>query len=120
MAVFTSNPTFGLPSPQLPLVDPKTGLVASVWYQFLTRLQQLSAERPIVPVDLDASPSVYTAFTIGHVFVTGGSGVSIVLERSGVTLACPSNVFIPVAANDIVTLTYSGLPTMTFIPSARG
>jgi hypothetical protein len=36
-----------------------------------------------------------------------------------VTINCPGNVFIPVAANDTVTITYSVLPTMTFIPSAR-
>jgi len=119
MAVFTSNPTFGLPSRLLRLVKPDSGLPEETWYQFLVRLAQLSAERPIAPVSVGASPFVYTAFTIGHIFVSGGTVSAISLERSGVALACPSNVFIPVAANDMVTVTYSVLPTMTFIPSAR-
>lgn len=113
------NPTFGLPATQQ-ITDPKSGSLISFWYQFFVRLAQLSAERPIAPVTLGPSPSVYTAFTIGHVFVSGGSGVAIVLGRSGVNLTCPENVFIPVAANDTVTVTYGGAPTVTFVPSARG
>jgi hypothetical protein len=113
------NPTFGLPSPTLPVTDPQTGLVASIWYQFLVRLSQLSAERPIAPVPVGASPFVYTASTIGNIFISGGMVSAIALKRSGVNLACPENIFIPVAANDTVIVTYTGLPTMTFIPSAR-
>lgn len=114
------NPTFGLPSPALPVVDPKTGLVSSAWYQFLTRLQQLSAERPIDPITLGPSPYVYTASTIGNMFVTGGSVASIVLGRSNVNLAVPEDVFIPMSANDTLMVIYTSPPTMTFVPSARG
>lgn len=114
-----TNPTFGLPSPTLALTDPKTGLVSSIWYQFITRLQQLSAERAIAALTVGASPFTYTASTIGNIFVSGGTVSSIVLGRSGVTLTCPENVFIPVAANDTITVTYSVKPTMTFVPSAR-
>lgn len=119
MAAFTSNPTFGLPSNTLPIADPQTGILASIWYQFFVRLSQLSAEQPIQPLTVTASPFVYTASTIGNVFVSGGTVSSIVLARSGVTLTCTESIFIPVAANDTVTVTYSGLPTMTFVPSAR-
>jgi hypothetical protein len=115
-----SNPTFGLPSPTLPVSNPQTGMLASVWYQFFVRLSQLSAERPIAPLSVGASPFVYTASTIGNIFVSGGTVSSIVLGRSGVNLTCPASVFIPVAANDTVTVTYTVLPTMTFVPSARG
>jgi hypothetical protein len=113
------NPTFGLPSPTLPIGDPKTGIIASIWYQFFVRLSQLSAERPIAPITVGTSPFVYAASTIGHVFISGGMTPTIVLERSGVPLTCPENVFIPVAANDTITITHAGAPTMTFVPSAR-
>lgn len=119
MAIFTSNPTFGLPSQTLPVADTKSGLIASIWYQFFTRLSQLSAESPIQAISLDASPSVYTAYTIGHVIVQGGTVSSTVLTRSGVSITCPANSFIPVAANDTVTVTYSAAPNMQFIPDAR-
>jgi hypothetical protein len=119
MAVFTSNPTFGLPSRTLKIAQPDSGAPDETWYQFFVRLAQLSAERPFAPVSLGVSPFVYTAFTIGHVILQGGTVSGIILGRSGVTINCPGNVFIPVAANDTVTITYSVLPTMTFIPSAR-
>jgi hypothetical protein len=114
-----SNKTFGLPSPQLAFTNPKTGIVSSAWYQFLTRLQQLSAERQIAPVTVGSSPFVYTASTIGNLFVSGGAVSSVVLSRSGVNLTVPSGIFIPLAADDTVTVTYTVLPTMTFVPSAR-
>lgn len=121
------NPTFGIPSAVLPMVtntpDPATGnagppIPASTWYQFFVRLSQLSAERPFQVLSVGLSPFKYTAFTIGHVFI-GGSVDSIVLTRSGISLSCPSNIFIPVAANDVLTVAYTVLPAMTFLPSAR-
>ena len=112
------NPTFGLPGSQL-AVDVKSGGWVSAWYQWAVRISQLSAEQPIEPLTVTASPYVYTASTIGNVFVSGGTVSSIVLTRSGVSLTVPENIFIPVTANDTVTVTYSGLPTATFVPSAR-
>jgi hypothetical protein len=114
-----TNPTFGIPSPTLPVSDSKTGLLSSIWYQFFTRLQQLTAERAIAAITVGTSPFVYTPSTIGNIFVSGGTVSSIVLARDTVTLTCPENVFIPVAANDTVTVTYTVKPTMTFVPSAR-
>ena len=52
-------------------------------------------------------------------FVTGGTVSSIVLTRSGVSITCQPDQFIPMAAGDTVTVTYSSAPTMTFVPSAR-
>jgi hypothetical protein len=114
-----NNPTFGLPSPTLPITDPKTGVIASVWYQFLTRLQQLTPERAIAPITVGASPYTYTASTIGSLLITGGTVSTVVLTRGGVSVTTRSTIFIPMAAGDTVTVTYSVLPTITFVPSAR-
>lgn len=119
MVDFRDNPTFGLPTPQLAAVDPSSGKWSDTWYRFLVRLAQLSAGQPFHPLSVGASPFTYTARTIGHVFVTGGTVSAVSLARSGTALAVPPDTFIPVAANDSVTVTYSVLPDMTFIPSAR-
>ena len=119
MVDFRDNPTFGLPSPQLAAINTESGKWSDIWYRFLVRLAQLSAEQPFEPISLGASPFTYTARTIGHIFITGGTVSARSLVRSGASLAVPSDTFIPVAANDMVTVTYSVLPTMTFIPSAR-
>jgi hypothetical protein len=114
-----SDPTFGLPSPILPATDPKTGKLASVWYQFLARLAQLTPSSPFSTPTVEASPWTYTAGTIGDLFVTGGTVSAIVLSRSGASVTVLTNRFIPMAANDTVTITYTVLPTVTFVPSAR-
>lgn len=114
-----SNPTFGPPSPVLPATDPKTGKLANTWYMFLVRLAQLTAESPMVAPAVGASPFTFTAGTIGHMFATGGTVSSIVLTRSGTSIACQANQFIPMAAGDTITVTYTVAPTMTFVPSAR-
>lgn len=114
-----NNPTFGLPSQTLPINDAKSGLLASIWYQFFVRIAQLSAEQPISTVTPGASPYTYTASTIGHLIVTNGSGLTIILARGSGSTTCQSGVFIPMAANDTVTVTYSVAPTIKFIPSAR-
>lgn len=115
----SGGPTFGVPSPILPATDPKTGKFANVWYQFLARLAQLTAESPMTQPAVGASPFVYTAGTIGDAFISGGTVSSIVLSRSGVSITCQSNQFIPMAAGDTLTVTHTGAPTMTFVPSAR-
>jgi hypothetical protein len=113
------NPTFGLPGTQL-AIDTKTGGWVSTWYQWAVRISQLSAERPIAAITVGASPFVYTSSTIGNLYVAGGTVSAVVLARSSVTLAAATNRFIPMAANDTVTITYSVLPTVTFVPDARG
>jgi hypothetical protein len=115
----SGGPTFGVPSPILPATDPQSGKLASVWYQFLARLAQLTAEKPFAPQAVGASPWTFTADTIGDLFVTGGTTSSIVLTRSGVGLTVASGRFIPMAAGDTVTIAYSVVPTVTFVPSAR-
>ena len=113
-----NNPTFGLPATQQ-AVDPKSGGWISFWYQWAVRISQLSAERPIAAITPDVSPLTYTASTIGNFLVSGGTVSGVVLSRSGVNVTCQENQFIPMAANDAVTVTYSVAPTITFIPSAR-
>jgi hypothetical protein len=113
-----TNPTFGLPADRK-AVDAKTGAWINYWYQWAVRISQLSAESPMMAPAVGASPFTFTAGTIGHMFVTGGTVSSIVLTRSGTSITCQANQFIPMAAGDTITVTYSVAPTMTFVPSAR-
>ena len=113
-----TNPTFGLPANQQ-AVDQKSGKWLSYWYQWAVRISQLSAESPISAITVGASPFTFKAGTIGHMFVSGGTVSSVVLTRSGTSITCQESQFIPMAANDTVTVTYTGVPTMNFVPSAR-
>ena len=115
----------GVPNPQLPIgsvPDGKGGTLSvrldNIWHRFLTRLSQLSAEKPIVALTVGASPWAWTADTIGHINVVGGT-VSLRTLTRGITTNVTGAQLIPVAAGDIVTITYSVAPQASFIPGAR-
>ncbi len=116
----------GLPNPQLPVGSfrGKDGALVNVmlghmWYRLLTRLTQLNAERPIAAVAVGASPFSYTATTIGHLNIIGGTISSRTLTRGTDTTNIGASQLVPMAAGDTVTVTYSVAPTMSFIPGAR-
>lgn len=113
------DPTFGIPQKGLPVAD-KDGIIGDGWYRFLLRLAQLTPERVISPVAVGDSPFEYQATTIGNLLITGGTVSAISLTRGNVTVDCTTNPrFVPMTAKDIVTITYSVLPTINFVPGAR-
>ena len=77
----------------------------------------VSAAAPVQSVPVSASPFTYVAGSAGNLAVSGGTVSSITLTRANTTT--PTGVtagLIPMANRDTVTITYSGLPTVTFIP----
>jgi hypothetical protein len=113
-----SDPDFGLPDFGLAAVD-KEGKFSAAWQRGLTRLAQLTAARKIAAVSPGASPFTYTATTIGNLLITGGNVSAVLLTRGLQSAACPVSGFIPMAAKDSVTITYTVAPTLTFVPNAR-
>lgn len=71
---------------------------------------------PIVPVTVGASPYAYTVTTGGTLAISGGTVSGVTLTRSGTTVpVAMGNV--PVRNGDVVTITYSATPTVSFIPA---
>lgn len=112
-------PSFGIPDRQQPFVDPRSGILTEGWARFLVRIQQLTAERPVMPVAPGPSPWTFSATTIGDILVRGGTVASVTLVRGADAVDCPVSGFIPMAAQDSVTITYSVTPFVTFVPRAR-
>lgn len=117
--------TFGIPDSSLPIgefTDEKgkrsSVRLNSIWFRWVTRISQLNAEKNIEPLTVGTSPWTYTADTIGHLALQGGTISQRTLTRGSVSLNTDSNM-IPVAAGDTVTVTYSVLPTAKFVPGAR-
>jgi hypothetical protein len=108
---------FGLPDMQSAAVD-ENGVFTAEWQRGITRLGQLSAERKIRSVSPGLSPYTFTASTIGHLLISGGTVSAVTLTRGTTTVSCPSG-FIPMAANDSVVVTYTVAPTLNFIAGAR-
>lgn len=89
-------------------------LVTPVWLRFFNNL--VGTSQPILSVTPTASPFAYTATAKGYLSISGGTISGITLLRSRVTIPV-SGSLIPVQNTDVVTLTYSVSPTLSFIPS---
>lgn len=89
---------------------------------WISYLQQFTINPPpFAPITVGISPFGYEAKEPGNVFISGGTVSGITLTRGSDTITvAPSTAnprLIPVAVNDIITVTWSVLPTMKFIPS---
>lgn len=84
---------------------------------FISYLQQFTIAPPAFSdITVGASPFEYEAKEPGNVFIDGGMVSAITLTRGTDTITVTGSL-IPVGINDIVTITYSVLPAMKFIPS---
>ncbi|CAJ8797178.1 Uncharacterised protein [Burkholderia pseudomallei] len=72
----------------------------------------------IAAVTVGASPFAYTATSAGMVVISGGTVSAVTLKRgspAAISVGETSGV-VPVSAGDIVSVTYSAAPTMSFVP----
>lgn len=73
--------------------------------------------QPLAAIAAGASPFTYTAPFAGHLAVTGGTVSAIALIRQGTSVATGLTAgLIPASRGDQVKVTYTVVPTMTFIP----
>jgi len=104
-----------LPAANQPIVDPDTGVLRPEWVKHFARQDAYASA--ILSLTLTGSPYAYTASGRGRLLVKGGTVSSISLTRARVTIITGLTAgFIPMSAGDVVTITYSALPTASFIP----
>ena len=105
--------TVKIPSAETPLFDVETGRMNPAWYGFFAFM---GGNAPTFePVVLSASPFQYAASVVGTLVVTGGtvSLKQLTRKRDTITVA---DTMISVSLGDIVTVTYTVAPTITFVP----
>lgn len=95
------------------------GQIVQPWIGYL---QQFTIAPPaFLDIDVGNSPYEYEAKEPGNLFISGGTVSQISLTRGADTIILfPSTVnprLVPVAVNDVVTVIYTVLPTIKFIPS---
>jgi hypothetical protein len=104
-----------IPSRNVKLADDK-GYLNLAWWQYFNFLTP-SKPLPESTITVTTSPFSYTVPDKGAVLVQGGTVSSISLKRvSSHTLGVTVGL-LPVGRGDVVTVTYTGLPTMVFLPS---
>lgn len=105
-----------LPNQLSPLVD-RLGRIVRPWVQYLQQFTQ--APPNFMTITVSASPFEYLAAEPGNVALTGGTITGLVLTRgsNSINLGAGTDKLIPVSIQDILTVSYSVLPTINFIPS---
>lgn len=96
------------------LVDSSGLLKSQAWISFFQ--QSVSPPSPVMVLVVGASPFVYIAREPGLVIVTGGIVSAQSLIRGIIAINVTGIKLIPVEIKDSVSVTYTGLPTMQFMP----
>ena len=90
----------------------------SVWYRYLQANEQgvpPSGEASVTPT---GSPYTYTAPRKGFLIVSGGTVSAIAFARLGPFYGTGQTAgTFTLALNDKLKITYSGAPTLTFVPT---
>lgn len=104
-------PAYGMP------IDTK-GVINRTWYQFWTDIWKGKPQGGIATQLVTASPFTYQALTKGFMVVQGGTVSLIQFSRDGITNVTTGQTFgcIPLAQGDLVIITYSVAPTITWVP----
>lgn len=104
-----------LPNLLAKLVDDR-GLIQRPWNSFFQQFVQQPP--PFITLEPIADPFVYDSREPGTIAIVGGTITNVDLTRGAETLSLGAVRLIPVAIRDIITLTYSVVPTaIRFIPS---
>ncbi|AKA60334.1 hypothetical protein P26218_31 [Rhodoferax phage P26218] len=98
--------------PRVPLVDPNTGMVTRQWYLYFQGSDPAAATAVVVGV----SPFTYVPSEVGSVVVRGGTVSLIEVIRKGIAVNVGVTAgIIPIARGDQLRITYTVLPTVTFL-----
>lgn len=103
-----------VPSSKQKMVTPE-GTVTPEYQRFFNAVA--GAATPFASVTRTSSPMSYTASGSGHLNINGGTISGLSLRRAGSTITLTASVLmVPMSNGDVLTITYTGSPTITFIP----
>lgn len=104
--------------PNYPVPLAQKGNTTKDWYFFWSGLYKGLPPALPLPVTLGASPFIYTAPQRGFLIITGGTVSAVAYSRDGVTFFATGQTagMFPLSASDVLRITYSVVPTVTFIP----
>jgi hypothetical protein len=93
------------------------GETSAAYYRFMNDIHTGNPPSAETSITVTASPFKYTAPMGGSVIIEGGTVSQVTYTRSTTAYVTgqTSGMF-PVGAGDILIVTYSGTPTMTFAP----
>lgn len=103
-----------LPRLDARLVD-KFGLALPPWTTFFQQFVQAPAAG--ITLVVGSSPFSYSAKEPGFIAVVGGTVSAVHFIRGTINIDVTGQKLVPVQIKDIIKVTYSGLPTINFLPN---
>ena len=92
------------------------GSTHTTWYRFFQNVYKgapPSSESILTP---GASPWAYQAMSKGFLIIRGGTVSAVQFTRTQTTLTGQTQGVFPLSQGDTLTITYSVLPTITWVP----
>jgi hypothetical protein len=93
------------------------GNTSSAYYRWIQDIEIGTPPAQEATITVTASPFTYVATRGGFVIIDGGTVSIIQFTRTNTYTTGLTKGTIPVSLGDQVTVTYSGAPTMTFVPT---
>lgn len=103
-----------VPASNQPIAN-KDGTVTTTWQRFFNAL--VGTPGAIESVSSASSPLTYNASQAGVLVIVGGTVTDVTFKRARVTISAGPIRVVPVANADVVTVSYTGSPAFSFIPS---
>lgn len=94
----------------------QSGNTSSAYYRFMHDINIGNPPAAETSITVGASPFTYTAPQGGAVIINGGTVSQVSYTRSTSYVTGQTQGMFPVGAGDVLIVTYSGAPTMTFAP----
>lgn len=91
----------------------------SKWYRYFQQNELGTPPSNELAINIGGSPFSYTAGMKGFVIISGGTVSNVMFSRTAGTFYLTgqtAGVF-PMAQNDILKVTYTGKPSMVFVPT---
>lgn len=104
----------GLPTYDQPM--DANGNMATSWRRWLHDTDVGTPPAAEAVITVGASPFAYQATQKGFMIVTGGTVSNIQITRTGTYSTGQTSGVFPLSLADILTVTWSGKPTLTFVP----
>jgi hypothetical protein len=107
-----------MPNYPVPLME--GSMTGRDWYRFWGGLFRGLPPENVAPVTLTGSPFVFSAERRGSLIVNGGTVSNLSFSRDGgttyYTIGAVAGMFL-LNASDLLKITYSAPPTVTFVPT---
>lgn len=103
-----------IPTYKTPLVIGEN--LSASWYRWMNDTDQGAPPSAEAAVAVGPSPFTYQAPKKGFLIITGGTVSAVQFRRVGTYSTGQTAGMFPVSLGDALIVTYSGAPTMTFVP----